>query len=734
MTRKLNTPEKVFLIFIIFIVPLSLLWSQDKILSYPQAFEGAKPHIFNALPDIEGWLDDDNYLTWQSNDEFKKAFLIKTRVSTGTTETFIDFTDLNKEYSKGTYIVPWDDRTRDYAKFIFNFQDDLFLFIPQNKQIIQLTKTSGKEKNPKFSPDGGKIAFTRDHNLFVLDLRSKVETQVTHDGNEVIYNGWASWVYYEEILGRRSRYAAFWWAPNSENIAFMRFDDTNVPEYPIFHCEGPDSYLEMQRYPEAGEKNPFVKFGIYHLITKNTVWIDTTSGTDDYIAWPFWAPHSESLYFQWMNRGQNIIQIRRANISSGISTIIYQEKQSAWVEFFEDLYIMTDNKGLLIRSDRSGWRHILHYDINGNFVKEISSGNWDVEKIVKVDEKEECIYFLGSLKESINTYLYKVSLNGGKPEKLTPEDGVHEIKLSQNCRNFIDNFSNINQPGKCFLRRVNGELIKMLGQKWQSASADYKLGNAELFSIETSDGMNLPAKWILPPNFDQTKKYPFIFKVYGGPGRASVMNKFPSLSDFFYAQNDIIVINVDHRGSKHFGKKGTSMMHRALGKWEIEDLIQAVKWLKTKPFTDPDKIGIVGGSYGGYVACLALTYGAEFFTHGIARYSVTDWRFYDSVYTERYMDKPDENPEGYTSGSALNYVDKYEGHLLITHGALDDNVHMQNTIEFVQELQKLNKDFEMQIYPNQRHGIRGKWRRHAVRNEVSFWFKNLIGQELDIQN
>jgi dipeptidyl-peptidase-4 len=259
---------------------------------------------------------------------------------------------------------------------------------------------------------------------------------------------------------------------------------------------------------------------------------------------------------------------------------------------------------------------------------------------------------------------------------------------------------------------------------------EYDLGKSELFTIPTKDGYDLPASWILPPDFDGNKKYPVIISIYGGPESQEVANRYPMrLSSYYYAQNGIIVISVDHRGSGHFGKNGSNLMHRNLGKWEMNDYIEAVKWLKTKPFIDGNKIGITGGSYGGYATCMALTYGADYFNYGMANYSVTDWQLYDNVYTERYMDTPDQNPEGYEFGSALTHADNYKGKLLITHGTMDDNVHMQNTIQFVDKLQDMGKEFEMMLYPGERHGWGGPKRDHLSKLTIKFWFENLLEKE-----
>ena len=276
------------------------------------------------------------------------------------------------------------------------------------------------------------------------------------------------------------------------------------------------------------------------------------------------------------------------------------------------------------------------------------------------------------------------------------------------------------------------QLIRRLGSSYSEVLKQYALPKTELFRIQTDDGYNLPAKWFLPSDFDSNKKYPVIMSIYGGPGASSVMNSFGyrGFRNRFLSERGIIVISVDHRGSGHFGKKGMDLMHRNLGRWEMNDYIQAVEYMRTLPFVDAERIGIKGGSYGGYVTSLALTYGSDFFKYGIADFSVIDWKLYDSVYTERYMDTPEENPEGYKKSSVLSYIDKYKGVLRITHGTMDDNVHMQNTIQFVDKILDTGKTVELMLYPGQRHGIRGKKRKELNKSDVNFWLKNFFNKKL----
>ncbi len=494
----------------------------------------------------------------------------------------------------------------------------------------------------------------------------------------LLYNGWASWVYWEEILGRASQYKAFWWAPNSQMISFLRFDDSPVPKFPLFIPDGVHGKLEWAHYPKAGDPNPNVKLGIAHLKENKVVWVDEDESVDQYTAWPFWTKDSKELLYQVLNRGQDSLQIFAADPSSGENRIVHTEVQPTWVNFFEDIYIFENGSGFILRSDKDGWRHLYYYDMQGNLINKITGGNWAVEEIISVDEVNGTIYFGGSVHYSTEKHLLKINLDGTDLLQLTKTEGTHKTEVSPHGSYFYSSYSNINNPAKLELFNSAGKPVRLIADRRTELFDEYDLGTSEMLTIPTKDGYELPAMWVLPPGFDKSKKYPVIFSVYGGPEYQDVSNFFSAyLNRFFIAQSGIIYFEVDHRGSKHFGKEGVSQMFRNLGKWEMHDYIEAVKWLRKLPFVDEKRIGIEGGSYGGYMAALGLTYGADYFSHGIAEYAGTDWLLYDNVYTERYMDKPDENPEGYEFGSVMTHADKYKGKLLITHGMLDDNVHVQ---------------------------------------------------------
>ncbi len=729
-------PRHSRIVFLFLFLSVSFLvqpgWTQKKKLTYQQVYERATPRLLGTLPNIRGWLDDRHYLELKapSGKERKNANLLKVDAATGKASVFLDYQALNKKLPEGFTMQRQVAHTHDYTGFLFNQKNDLYYFSTKTGKFRQLTDTPAAEKNPTFSPDGKRVAFTRNHNLYVLDLASGLEHQLTDDGSDVVYNGWASWVYYEEILERSSHYKAFWWAPNSKMLAFIRFDDSPVPEFPLYRADGTHGELEIHHYPKAGDPNPWVRLGIVHLESGKIVWVDLQEKADHYVAWPFWTPDSKQLFFQWMNRDQNELKIYAADPANGKKTEIYHEHQDSWVEFFEDLYFFKDGSGFLLRTDRDGWAHLYYYDLQGQLKRRLTKGEWRVEQIVRVDEKHRQVYFRHTLGDATETHLSRVDLNGKNLTRLTKVAGTHRCTVSPGGSYFIDTYSNIQHPTRVVLARTDGTAVRTLGDRKLPALDEYALGRVELFKIPTEDGYQLPAYWVLPPDFDENKKYPVLFRIYSGPGFTTVTNSFRRLSSHFLAEHGIIVISVDHRGSNHFGKKGRSLLYRNLGKWEMHDLIAAVKWLRQKPFVDPTRVGITGGSYGGYTTCMALTYGADYFTHGVAQYSVTDWRLYDTVYTERYMDTPEDNPEGYKFGSVLTHADKLKGKLLLTHGTMDDNVHMQNTIQLIDKLENLNKDFELMIYPNERHGVRFPKFKHAARESMQFWFRYFLGTDL----
>lgn len=706
-------------------------FAQDKKPTFSQVYLYGQPRLLQRLPELKGWLDDDHYL--RVKEENGKSYLVKVKASSGKQEMFIDFSDVSKMLGKEFDASLYKDATGDFKNFLYVKDNDLFYYSVDKNNLKRLTEDDTVENNPSLSPNGKKTAFTKNHNLFLADNETGKVTQLTFDGNDDIYNGWSSWVYMEEILGRSTKHRAYWWSPNSEMIAFLYTDDSPVPLFPLVSYKDVHGKVEWERYPKAGDPNPNVKLGIVHLNDGRIIWVKEDETIDQYTAWPSWTNDNKQLFYQVLNRGQDTLQILSADPFTGENKLIYTETQPTWVEFFEDIYIFKNGSGFLLRSDKDGRRHLYYYDMSGNLIKRLTSGNWDVREIKLVNEEDGIVYFEGFVDNSMENHLFSIKLSGDDLHKISIESGWHSTTVSPEGSYYYDTFSNIFMPEVLDLFDDDGDLVREIGNRKTTFYNQYKWGKTELFTIKTEDGIELPAKWVLPPDFNPTKKYPVIFSVYGGPGSQDVKNEsFPFLDNYFIASRGIIYFTVDHRGSAHFGKRGTSKMYRNLGKWEMNDYIEAVKWLREVPFVDETRIGIKGASYGGYVAALALTIGSDYFTDGINDLGVTDWRLYDDIYTERYMDKPEENPEGYEYGSVMTHADKYKGHLLITHGMMDDNVHEQNAIKLVDMFTTLDKDFELMLYPNSRHGVRFPKYIHEQRNIWKFWFRHFFEKEFTI--
>ncbi len=715
--------------------PGSTLTAQEKKKIAPEiAFKMPPLTLTKQLPNITGWHDDRKYLESKKKDgaEAARTYLIDARTGKeeGESKTDVNWDDFKAIVGSGVDAARPLVSGKDNVKHLYAKEHDLYLLDVKKKEFTRLTNNSSDEKNPTFSPDGNFIAFTRDNNLFALDLNTGKETQFTNDGGEVVYNGWAAWLYYEEILGRPSRYRAFWWSPDSREIAFFHFDETNVPMFPVYNSKGQHGNLERTRYPKPGDPNPAVKLGIVMVSSGAIAWADFNEKDDQYFGAPFWTPDSKELWAQWMNRGQDDLKVFAVDPQSGKKREIYDEHQSSWVEWLDDIHFLKDGKGFIIRTDKDGWSHLYLHTMDGKLKNRITQGKWQVSNVELVDEDHDLLYFTARKEASTRSDLYKIRLDGKEFKRLTFGKYTHAVRLSPNGSYFITTYSNVGAPPKMALCDNDGSVVREIGNSWQKELDEYELAARELLTIPTSDGYQLPAVLTLPHTMDPARRYPVLITVYGGPNAGSVFDGWRlSMQSQGLAAEGLIQLEVDHRGSGHFGKEGVALMYRNLGKWEMNDYIEAVKWLRSKPYVDSTKICITGGSYGGYVTCMALTYGADYFTHGMANFSVTDWKLYDTHYTERFMDTPDENPDGYKSGSVMTYADKYKGVLRIVHGTTDDNVHMQNALQLVDTLENLGRHFEFMMYPNERHGWGPPKSDHSRMEALRFYYKYLFEKD-----
>lgn len=688
--------------------------AQTKQLTDDQYFKGNFKGITQALPTATRWLDNNNLILMRDG----KQYVVDAKKGTER-----EATDADKNVAK-VAVKP--------SAFIKNKN----VFIKVNDAEVQLTNDDALEINPTVSPDGNYVAYTKKNDLYAVNINTKKETRLTTDGSDVILNGYASWVYMEEILGRGSRYRAFWWSPDSRNIAFFRSNDTDVPEFTITDGDGLHGYVEKLRYPKVGDKNPEVKVGIVKPDGGNIVWSDFNEKDDQYFGLPYWKPDGSSLLVQWMNRKQNQLIIYAVNPATGNKAPFYTEEQKTWINLDENdrIQFLENGKGFLLQSDASGWNHVFYYDMNGKLINPVTSGRFTVTNISKVDEAKGIVYFTARSRENTaHSDFYKVNLNGKGMQRLTFGDFNHMVtSISPDGSYFVTNYGNATTPNRSALVDGKGKIVKELGDSKGADFDQYQLAKTEVIRVKSDDGLyDLPMKVTWPLNFDKNKKYPVLISVYGGPNAGTVMDTWSlNGNQQFYAKEGLIQVAMDHRASGHFGKEGVNYMYHNLGYWEMKDYSTLVKWLIANGGADPSRVCITGFSYGGYMSCYAMTYGADVFTHAMAGGSVTDWTLYDSHYTERFMGTPADNAEGYKSSSVFTHLNKYKGNMQIVHGVIDENVHMQNSLQLISKLQDAKKDFELMIYPGGRHGWGGNKGLHFQNLKTKYIYKYLLQKEV----
>jgi len=585
--------------------------------------------------------------------------------------------------------------------------------------------------NPTFSPDSTRVAFTRGNNLYTVRLSDNQETQLTFDGSDVILNGYASWVYMEEILGRAGRYRAFWWSPDSRRLAFYRADDSQTPLFAVTDSPKKNGYMETWRYPKAGDSIPQVTVGIVPADGGAITWADADDTESHYLGLPYWRPDGQALWLQWLNHGQNHYKLLEIDGASGASKELYGERQKTWISLDDEprIRFLESGKGFIFASDKSGWNHLYLHDMNGKPLHAITAGSYTVLDVVAVDEKEKTVYFTCYKDHPGARDFYKAGLYGKRLQRLSFGDYSHSVSLSADKKYFVTTYSNVDTPPQVALYSTSGKFIGAIQDTKNNNFDVYERPQTVFVALQSDDGKyKIPMRITLPMNRQEGKKYPVYLSVYGGPGAMQARNEWRDAGDeaYAYAHDGLLQVTLDHRGSGHNGKTGQEEMYRRLGYWEIKDYSQAVQWLIANQQANPEKILISGFSYGGYIVCYALTYGADVFTHGMAGGSVVDWQLYDAIYTERYMDTPAENPDGYAASSVLTHAGKLKGKLLLTHGLRDENVHAQNTFQLISVLEDLQKDFELMIYPESRHGYRNAKREHSRRMEREFIDRYLL--------
>ncbi|MCX7550868.1 S9 family peptidase [Xanthomarina sp. F2636L] len=607
-----------------------------------------------------------------------------------------------------------------------------YIFDTKTKQVTLVAEE--KIQEPTFSPDGTKLGYGYKNNLFIKDLKSGKTTQITFDGEKnKIINGITDWVYEEEFGFVR----AFEWNAASNKIAFIRFDETNVPEFSM-DVYGSELYptQDVFKYPKAGETNATVSLYLYNLTTDKASEIEVNKEYSDfYIPRIKWTNNPDVLSAHFLNRHQNELDLWLIDAENNSNKLILEERDKAYVDITDDLTFLKDNS-FIWTSEKDGNNHIYHYSKDGELLNQVTKGNWEVTSYYGFDQKQDKIFYQSTENGSINRDAYSIKLNGRSKERLTKNEGTNRASFSADFSYFINSFSNATTPPEYTLNDAkSGDLIKKIkdNEKLLQKLAAYSISPKE-FSTIYVNGNDLNMWLIKPANFDDSKEYPLFMYQYSGPGSQSVSNSWNNSNDYWYqylAQKGYIVACVDGRGTGLKGADFKKVTQKELGKFEVEDQIEAAKQLGELSYIDASRIGIWGWSYGGFMSSNALFKGNDVFKMAIAVAPVTSWRFYDSVYTERYMTTPQENPSGYDDNSPINHVDKLKGDFLLIHGTADDNVHVQNTMRMVEALVQANKQFEWMIYPDKNHGIYGGNTRLHLFTKMTDFIDRTLGDKRD---
>ena len=582
--------------------------------------------------------------------------------------------------------------------------------------------------NLTYSPDSTKLAFTRANDLWVADIATGTETRLTFDGTETIMNGYASWVYYEEIFGRPSRYRAFWWSPDSKTLAFYRFDDTEVPMFPIYSPFGQDGMLRRTHYPKAGEKNPEVRIGFAPIDGSPIVWADFNSAEDQYFGTPFWSADGKTFYVAREPRIQNSLDLYAVNPVNGSKTAIYHEEVPTWLDWIDGM-LFTEKGLYMVRDVEGDWQQIYFLSYDGKTFRRLTDGpNWRIA-LLRAD-KDGTVYFTAERDSHVRQALYKVSPKGKVTALTDTSKDVSGVVFSPDGKYFAAMTSNL-----ATATRLDVYETRKPANSYFVGSLPTQEGPSGQVVTITVDGLELSGVIYYPQGFDPEKKYPVHVDIYGGPDTPMVRDRYVSpLRYKWYWENGIIELIADCRAAGHNGRKGLDAIYKHLNTIEVSDFVEWAKWLQSLPYVKADKIGVEGFSFGGTMTTMLLLTASDYFHYGIAGGGVYDWMLYDSHYTERFMSTPQDNPDGYRDSKVIGHVDKYpvkvgkaDGSVMLklTHGTGDDNVHFQNTLQLIDALQKENAEFDFMIYPDGMHGYRGYQARHSDGEDHAFWLKYL---------
>lgn len=666
------------------------------------------------------WMKNSQYYTALDFDPLTRSInIVKYDIKTGEpVETLLKGVDLQKKSGEKNFLIEEYSFNEDETQVLLAVNQESIYRRSSRADYYLCDLSSGKlrkvdqEKimHPTFSPDGKNLAYVRDNNLFVASLADLTSQPITTDGEKnKIINGNADWVYEEEFEFSK----AFFWSPDSRKIAFYRFDESRVKDYNMQLWKGlyPTDYV--YKYPVAGERNSVVSIHVYDLSSGKTQKMETGKDPDSYFPRVQWTQDPNLLSIQYLNRLQNHFQILHADAQSGKTQLAYEEKNQTYIEITNNLKYLSDGKHFVLTSEKDGFRHLYLYDLNGKEVRQITKGKWELLDLVGVDSESGTVYYTSTEASPLEKHLYSIALSGKNTIRITHEKGFHEIDVAPDLKYYIDYFSTVNVPykiGVFSLPEGNAVRNVISNKELQEKMKAYAMGQVEFFKFKTTEKVTLNGWMLKPPGFDPSKKYPVLMTVYGGPGHQAVLNQWGGHNFFWYqmlAEQGYIVVSIDNRGTGGRGVDFKKITYGQLGKFETMDLIESAKYLQGLSYVDTNRIGIFGWSFGGYLSSLAITVGNAYFKMAIAVAPVTNWRFYDTIYTERYLGLPQDNPEGYDENSPLAHAAELKGKYLLIHGTADDNVHMLNSLFMQQALIAAEKQFDVFYYPNKNHSIYG---------------------------
>lgn len=676
-------------------------------------------------------FDRDTGSTFIDIYDYKTLEKVKTLVSSVNLEAITYFTDYTFSEDEQKVILATNEASIYRRSVIGNY------YVYNVKEASLTLISEEKIQEPTFSPDGNKVAFALKNNIYVKDLNTKKTTQITFDGEKnKIINGITDWVYEEEFAFVR----AFDWNTEGNKIAFIRFDETNVPEFSMsIFGEALYPTMEIFKYPKAGETNALVSLHIYDLKTHNTTEVKVGKTYNDfYIPRIKWTNNRDILSAQYMNRYQNELDLWMINTKTNVSNLVLAETDKAYIGVTENLTFLADHS-FLWTSEKDGYNHIYHYNKDGKLIDQVTKGNWEVTDYYGYDEKSDRIFYQSVENGSINKDVYAIKLNGKNKTRLSNQTGTNDADFSADFSYFINTFSSATTPPTYTLNSAtSGNLIKQIedNKALSNKLSDYKLSEKE-FSTIYVNGNDLNMWMIKPVDFDASKQYPLFMAQYSGPGSQSVSNSWNGANDYWYqylAERGYIIACVDGRGTGYKGADFKKVTYLNLVKYETEDQIAAAKHLGALPYVDAERIGIWGWSYGGHMSTNCILKGNDVFKMAIAVAPVTSWRFYDTIYTERYMRTPQENPSGYDDNSPFNYPELLKGDYLLIHGSGDDNVHLQHTMRMVEALVQANKQFDWGIYPDKNHGIYGGNTRLHLYKKMTNFINEKLGDKIEKRN